>query len=154
MSNKKLYDISKEYSEDDTFSDEDNVVIINDVEIKEMNENKKFNEEWQTRKKIVEQIKQEKHQQKELEIAERLKKYDEERLELFEKINTKAQLFKDFFGSKQAREALLYGVAIKYTVDTIKEGSEAFNDFRKEGLTVGQSFNELGKDLGLHRKKN
>jgi hypothetical protein len=108
-------------------------------------------EQLETRQKqIQEQIKQEKHQQKELEIAERLKKYDEERLELFEKINTKAQLFKDFFGSKQAREALLYGVAIKYTVDTIKEGSEAFNDFRKEGLTVGQSFNELGKDLGAY----
>jgi len=88
-------------------------------------------------KEMVHQAKLKKEEQ---EAAERIEKYDEERVEMMSKINQKASLLKGIFTDQRLAQAVL----VKQLISGYDSVKETFTDFRKEGLTVTQAFKETG----------
>ena len=75
--------------------------------------------------------------------AERLKDIDTERLELMEKINEKVSIAKLILTDQRA----LAAAGIATMIKGYESLSESFGEFRKEGLSVGQSLKETGTSI-------
>ncbi len=76
--------------------------------------------------------------------AERIKHIDEERSDLMDKINEKYKISKLIVTDQRALAAAGIATIIK-GYDSL---SESFDEFRKEGLSVGQSLKETGVAIG------
>lgn len=79
-------------------------------------------------------------QEEEEELAERILEYDDERLKIEKNIVANGRLLKDIITDQRAAQAVFIGQLIK-GYDLTKE---LFEEARKEGMTIGQSFHEAG----------
>ena len=98
--------------------------------------------------KRLEQLKTEKDLAKQSEIeekaAERIKEIDHERSELMDSINEKISMTKLILTDQRA----LAAAGIATMIKGYESLSETFEEFRKEGLSVGQAMGETGVAVG------
>ena len=110
-------------------------------------------------KAVQDFVKELKHRQhvneeveKQVELYESLANYQLEVLEETEKLGKEYALLgakiKAIYTDPEFRKTFLKGLFLEQAIEKTEELSEAFGEFRKEGLTVSQAFKETGVAVG------
>lgn len=121
--------------------EEAEAVVARETFLKELLKAKVADKDREVLLKRYDQLQKNLHiQEEEEELAERILEYNEERLKIEKNIKANMQVMKDIFTDSRAAAAVFVGQLIK-GFDTSKE---LFEEARKEGMTIGQSFHEAG----------